>query len=501
MTRRRLASTCGRDRGGKRRCGSSQDGGSRQKPRPLLLERPALRLREAGGEQEPEIRFQFQHTVKSAVRRVDSVEDLEALFSAEAEIAKATWPQWLRLADAKWIDDMVSELCPKRRARLARRHRQLQATTVPENDFHDRWAEASMFATTVINLWFEDKSLVQVLERAKALGHMEASLSSGCILEGNLIDSLSTAADITMDELMPMLKRMSSNDRYVSMYRVRSDNCFHQEPRHTYQLDEIKVRDGQGSLNTTWTYEKDGSSGVDLMDDFHDLVEESIDACDAVQLNQRLYMIWKFQHYVTSYHQDTHVPPHFTMYNQVSGVSLFHFLPLLVGLYVTFVGRAKEAADLQALLAELDMAGIGSLATLGPGQIALIHPFGSHGVWVPAEVMNPTMPPFQVSLIRAAELFVAPVLKLCKERMLRERWNHVMKPTEEDANQLKEFSAIQLRVCKELSLTKQDWLCFVKQTWEMWEQKGEIIDVDSEVDGGVDGGPEVHVLDDDGSMQ
>ena len=28
------------------------------------------------------------------------------------------------------------------------------------------------------------------------------------------------------------------------------------------------------------------------------------------------YLIWKMPHYVTSYHQDTHVPPHFTVYNQ-----------------------------------------------------------------------------------------------------------------------------------------------------------------------------------------
>ena len=28
------------------------------------------------------------------------------------------------------------------------------------------------------------------------------------------------------------------------------------------------------------------------------------------------YLIWKLPHYVTSYHQDTHVPPHFTLYNQ-----------------------------------------------------------------------------------------------------------------------------------------------------------------------------------------
>ena len=61
----------------------------------------------------------------------------------------------------------------------------------------------------------------------------------------------------------------------------------------------------------------------------------------SVELNRLLYLIWKLPHYVTSYHQDTHVPPHFTLYNQVSGVSLFHFLPPLLGIFVTHVGRRR----------------------------------------------------------------------------------------------------------------------------------------------------------------
>ena len=35
------------------------------------------------------------------------------------------------------------------------------------------------------------------------------------------------------------------------------------------------------------------------------------------------YLIWKLPHYVTSYHQDTHVPPHFTLYNQATRVTLW----------------------------------------------------------------------------------------------------------------------------------------------------------------------------------
>ena len=59
----------------------------------------------------------------------------------------------------------------------------------------------------------------------------------------------------------------------------------------------------------------------------------------SVRLNKRMYIIWKFPGYVTSYHQDTHVPPQITLYNQTSGQSVFHFLPMLVGLYVSLKGK------------------------------------------------------------------------------------------------------------------------------------------------------------------
>lgn len=75
-----------------------------------------------------------------------------------------------------------------------------------------------------------------------------------------------------------------------------------------------------------------------------------------------MYIIWKFPGYVTSYHQDTHVPPQITLYNQASGQSVFHFLPLLVGLYVSFKGR-NNVLVLAQLLKQLDERGIGTVGS------------------------------------------------------------------------------------------------------------------------------------------
>ena len=134
---------------------------------------------------------------------------------------------------------------------------------------------------------------------------------------------------------------------------------------------------------------------------------------DAVELNQRLYLIWKFRDYATPHHQDTHIVPHFTLYSQTSGASVFHFLPALLGLYVANRG-AKDPAELKRLLSRLDDMGIGSIGAIGPGQLALIMPSGSHGVFVPPVDPYPGLnsricAPFDVSLIRAAELYLSPL--------------------------------------------------------------------------------------------
>merc|ERR1711871_1150731 len=132
---------------------------------------------------------------------------------------------------------------------------------------------------------------------------------------------------------------------------------------------------GCGSLNTTFDYGSFTGDHTELPDcdmlhcfyrDMNELTEEG--GVDAVELNQRLYLIWKFRDYATPHHQDTHIVPHFTLYSQTSGASLFHFLPALLGLYVANRG-AKDPAELKRLLSRLDDMGIGSIGAIGPGQL------------------------------------------------------------------------------------------------------------------------------------
>ncbi|CAJ1367198.1 unnamed protein product [Effrenium voratum] len=277
-------------------------------------------------------------------------------------------------------------------------------------------------------MWLDDKSLEEVLQRAKELGQMSTSQEDaqpGFILEGDWVDLVARSEDLAFDALRPMITKLSGPEAHV--YTVSKENCFEQEGAVWRPTAQLTPQERQGSLNTTWDYKKTPRTGVELLDDYFLRISELLHPCDAADLNQRLYLIWKLPHYVTSYHQDTHVPPHFTLYNQVSGVSIFHFMPVLVGLYLTHVGQ-RNVFELKRALERLDELRVGSLAVLGPGQVALIAPTGSHGVWVPCPHYTPAMAGRgSVSVIRAAELFLRPIFQALSERLMKDDWPDVMK--------------------------------------------------------------------------
>ena len=185
--------------------------------------------------------------------------------------------------------------------------------------------------------------------------------------------------------------------------------------------------DGCGCLNSIFDYRHTGDAvdlpqEIDLLHAYYNSMSAVCDRYDinsacanAFELNQLIYMIFKFHHYCTCYHQDVHISPHFTMYSQTSGCSVFHFLPVLIGLYIgTNVPNgntySKNVAD---MLRELDDLKIGNVATVAPGQVVLIMPSGSHGVFVPLVERKGGInshlgvEPFDVSLIRAAEIIIS----------------------------------------------------------------------------------------------
>ena len=440
---------------------------------------------------------------------VNSITDLAALLKRQAEEVHRTHEQWACHPRARWIAELMSELKPEQVAQLRKKERRLQVSAA--DDFPTRWELSAQFASAVIESWFADRSVEEVLAKSDKLGH--TTLKGGVVLSGALVREWAAKEDIRLEGILPIIQALTAEEQAVPLYRVVSDNHFQTEGETNTSMNNLAAelrerldsgRGGVGSLNTTWEFTDGASeSGVGLLDDWMAKLDElaytgdtdafRLNGQNAFRLNHRLYLIWKLQGYCTPYHQDVHVPPHFTLYNQVSGVSTFHFLPLLIGLYATFVGR-RGTDKLAALLAFLRCRGIGEIATLTPKQMLLILPSGAHGVFVPrvppphagaacapassgsgAPQENDGLPPFDFSVIRAAELYAQPTDAFYSSRLMGDgdAWCRLIEQTDaersEEELRLQAFTARQEALCNELQLTRDDWLYFAMRLQQQWE--------------------------------
>ena len=268
----------------------------------------------------------------------------------------------------------------------------------------------------------------------------------GCVVDGRVVDEIGLDQNVEFEELSGMLgavhrwgkkeesgggggggggggeqKEDDSTSRTL-LYETQPLNCFSLRVQEKVQDYEISIQvlrerwqrtkkttttasasavgapssndatlDGCGSLNTTFDYGP--LNGPDVMSTLpkeltllHQYYLSMEKLCiPSIQLNHNLYLLWKFQNYATVYHQDVHITPHFTLYSQTSGASVFHFLPILIGLFVAYkVPSGNEyPTHVEEILQALDEQQVGHVAVVGPGQMALIMPSGSHGVFVP----------------------------------------------------------------------------------------------------------------------
>ena len=468
------------------------------------------------------------------VETVHNAEQLQKLLLREAALAMETRERWARSPTAAWILELCGELTAADRVAVLAKQRALES--LGAEDLSSRWPESAELASLIVDRWLaaEGRSLDEVLAKATAFGHME--LRGGLVLAGNFVRDGAAGESIGVPECVPMVQALvggadaaADADVKASVYRSSSDNHFMAEADTGVKVPtdlEAELRErmgsgagGLGSLNTTHDYTaaagsedtSSGLSGVKLLDDFWNKLD---DACfvmggTAASLNPRLYLIWKLQNYCTAYHQDIHVPPHFTLYNQVSGASTFHFLPLLLGLHAARVGRKAGPEALAALLAEYSARGIGEVATIGPKQMLLILPEGAHGVFVPpssppyykptpamaatsggggsdstAAVINGAIAavhkPHELSVIRAAEMFVAPVAAHYEKVLFtKQGWLQPIALTEAEAAaeaaQLEAFAAAQEGVMAAMGngLSRSEWLFLATRLQRKWEDEKE----------------------------
>lgn len=471
-------------------------------PPPQLELKPTVELSASEG---VSTTFGLPH---AAVESVASAEQLCSLLQREAEHALQTHEQWARSPHAAWVQELGAELTDaEARPALLGKQRRLQGVA---DDFAARWEAGAELASKVVDLWLEDKTLEQVLAKSASLGHDR--LRSGVVLSGRFVRETAAKQNISVEQLVPWVSSLASTpagrraqaDTTASLYRTDPANSFlalADEKCSTGTLvaelrERLATGAACGSLNTTRLYDEEeddddangagngggatrpsGVPGVPLLDGYWEKLDGAFYGVDrsSVRLNPRLFLIWKLPGYATAHHQDVHIQPHLTLYNQTSGASTFHFLPLLVGLFVTHVGRTKGPHALAAVLATLEREGVGETATLGPGQMLLLLPAGAHGVFVPRPSANPTLSPFELSVIRAAEVLIWPVYSLYERRYLSAAaWSEPPFALTEaerhaEAAQSRAFEERQESVCAELGLARDEWFTLARRLWAKWE--------------------------------
>ena len=166
----------------------------------------------------------------------------------------------------------------------------------------------------IIDCWFDDKTLDQVIEKSRALGQDE--IPHGYVLTGEAVLRLGLNQNVTFDQLLPMLKKFlvenpredsdGSEDKdakeskspfssktTVSLYQNTEANAFRLKPEEQCPMAELETRwkggihnlQGCGSLNTTFDYGSFTGDHTELPDcdmlhcfyrDMNELTEEEV---------------------------------------------------------------------------------------------------------------------------------------------------------------------------------------------------------------------------------
>ena len=423
------------------------------------------------------IHVTLSHTPPCPMARVDTHADFQRLFSTHSDQAVQTYQKWARDPDAEWIQQLLQEIPNQESLEKLAKQLEVQGSSIADEDTFGKWEIRAEFATAIVELWFQDKTLEQVIEKTQDFGQMDflqgLMLTGDCIRE-HIIQQAAPNTELgTFQSVFPILKKLA--DSKASLYTVLPENNFVLHPQQSISMSTLAEYAQQqdpeaslcsleycGSLNTTYDYSGGPTSetGVPLLDKFYEEMEEltaGLDHC--IELNRRLYFIWKGPGYMTPHHQDSHVPPQITIYHQLSGISNFHFLPVLLGLYVNHVGK-QDPIIAQQVLQQLDSRKIGSVATLKPGSVAMIFPFGSHGVFCP-------YPHRQLSTIRAAEFFVQQIRK----DMPPQKCQNFMPLSQKDREWTIAFRQAQVDLMTRLEMDRQGWLFFARRMVDFWEQE------------------------------
>jgi len=242
---------------------------------------------------------EFSATPRAERVQISTRGDFLKFLNEKATFAQETKDQWMCSPNASWVKNIINHVTKKNKPGLDKLHRKLQCDE--SVDTMAKWFAHSEFVSGLLDLYFENMTLDDVISQARAFGHFE--FQSGYVLHGNYIDDyLSVTHEGSFkDDVVPMIKKLSKSKK-VSVYQNHPDcalrvlNDANAERQFFYPSDiaSMAEKTGVGSLNTTYDFhEFDAMSEVQFIDDLYDEISANLfyDPLAArTSLNPRIYL-------------------------------------------------------------------------------------------------------------------------------------------------------------------------------------------------------------------
>jgi len=161
-------------------------------------------------------------------------------------------------------------------------------------------------------------------------------------------------------------------------------------------------------------------NGLELVNDYHKYVEVLLGPAEGVSVDSNpevtFFYTSFFQFWDTSFSELGTV----VIYNQISGFSMIHEIPPLIGIYLQGC-RRKPVEEIVKILEELKAKNIGKTTVLYPGDFLICSPFHYRAIWTPHEKFHPELIK-DVSLLRGCYVNIESLTEKYVNDLRDEDW-------------------------------------------------------------------------------
>jgi len=334
---------------------------------------------------------------------------------------------WLPITTAGWIRKIIQEICDidcsvmEAIYKANRKQCEDWRKCEPE-EYLTVWKIETDLVEQIVFAWFNLVEFETIVERTKAFDHVELlkRVPSVVKLHGEYIESLSLKIPkISKSEAKEELEKYShflEDPGFVEMFKPYDgeQNLFNTR-KEVEEIGTVQFIEGNGTLGVNVNAKDPKAADIgDKLDivNFHEMFGSGF------QLYEFVFCILKTENYATVYHQDVATIGPITIYNQVSKLSLFHGVPLLIAYYYRWLIKKQDYVQYKEAVTKIENLGWGRIVAAGPGDVLLVSPGAGHMVAVPstkdavtgvrinASLKNQEGMDSPISAIRAVEMFI-----------------------------------------------------------------------------------------------